>query len=58
MMQESLAALAAEIAAADLSTAAPLDAFRVAYLGRKGRLADLFDQLKTVPADEDRKSVV
>ena len=54
MMQESLAALAVEIATADLSTAAPLDAFRVAYLGRKGRLADLFDQLKTVPADDKR----
>ena len=54
MMQESIAALAAEIAAADLSGAAPREAFRVGYLGRKGRLADLFDQLKTVPADEKR----
>ena len=54
MMQESIAALAAEIAAADLSAPAPLDSFRVAYLGRKGRLADLFDQLKTVPAADKR----
>ena len=54
MLQESIAALAAEITAADLSSAAPRDAFRISYLGRKGRLADLFDQLKTVPAEEKR----
>ncbi len=54
MMQDSIAGLAAEINAADLSSAAHLDAFRISYLGRKGRLADLFDQLKTVPADEKR----
>ncbi len=54
MMQESIARLAAEISAADLSSAAHLDAFRISYLGRKGRLADLFDQLKTVPVDEKR----
>ena len=53
-MQESIAALGAEITTADLSNAAHLDAFRISYLGRKGRLADLFDQLKTVPADEKR----
>ena len=54
MMQESIAALAAEITTANLNSAAYLDAFRISYLGRKGRLADLFDQLKTVPADEKR----
>ncbi|WP_354586389.1 phenylalanine--tRNA ligase subunit alpha [Hymenobacter sp. UYCo722] len=53
-MQDSIAALTAEITTADLSNAAHLDAFRIAYLGRKGRLADLFDQLKAVPADEKR----
>ena len=53
-MQESIASLAAEITTADLSSAAHLDAFRISYLGRKGRLADLFDQLKTVPAEEKR----
>ena len=53
-MQESIASLAAEITAADLSSAAHLDAFRISYLGRKGRLADLFDQLKTVPTDQKR----
>jgi phenylalanyl-tRNA synthetase alpha chain len=54
MMQESIAGLAAEINAYDLSSAAQLDAFRISYLGRKGRLADLFDQLKTVPNEEKR----
>ncbi|TPG65471.1 phenylalanine--tRNA ligase subunit alpha [Hymenobacter nivis] len=54
MLQDSIAGLEAEISAQELATAAQLDAFRIAYLGRKGRLADLFDQLKTVPADEKR----
>ena len=53
-MQDSIAALTAEVTTADLSTATHLDAFRIAYLGRKGRLADLFDQLKTVPAEQKR----
>ncbi len=54
MLSENIARLAADLAAADLSTAAALDQFRLAYLGRKGQLADLFDQLKTVPAEERR----
>ncbi|RZK16464.1 MAG: phenylalanine--tRNA ligase subunit alpha [Hymenobacter sp.] len=53
-MQESISALAAEVAAADVSSAAALDQFRLLYLGRKGRLADLFDQLKTVPNEQKR----
>ena len=53
-MQDSITALRAEITTANLSNAAHLDAFRIAYLGRKGRLADLFDQLKAVPADQKR----
>ena len=53
-MQDSIAALTAEITTADLSNAAHLDAFRIAYLGRKGRMADLFDQLKAVPAEDKR----
>ena len=54
MMQESIAALTAEITTAELNNPAALDAFRISYLGRKGRLADLFDQLKTVPNEEKR----
>ncbi|RFP66868.1 phenylalanine--tRNA ligase subunit alpha [Hymenobacter lapidiphilus] len=52
MLQETIARVRAEIEAADLSTAEQLDQFRIAYTGRKGQLADLFDQLKSVePAD-------
>jgi phenylalanyl-tRNA synthetase alpha chain len=54
MMQESIAQLSAALSTADLSSATALDQFRLAYLGRKGQLADLFDLLKTVPADEKR----
>ena len=53
-MQESIAQLAATLSTADLRAAAALDQFRLTYLGRKGQLADLFDQLKTVPADQKR----
>lgn len=54
MIAESIARLRAALTSADLASAAALDQFRLAYLGRKGQLADLFDQLKTVPADERR----
>ncbi|GAB3829711.1 phenylalanine--tRNA ligase subunit alpha [Hymenobacter jeollabukensis] len=55
-MQDTIQQLQQEIEAYDVTTAAGLDQFRIAYTGRKGRIADLFDQLKTVPA-EDRRSV-
>ncbi len=54
MIAESIARLRADLTAADLTSPAALDQFRLTYLGRKGQLADLFDQLKTVPADERR----
>ena len=54
MMQESIAALTVEITTAELNNPAELDAFRINYLGRKSRLADLFDQLKNVPAENKR----
>ena len=54
MIAESIARLSADLSAADLSSPAALDQFRLMYLGRKGQLADLFDQLKTVPAEERR----
>ncbi|KUG07979.1 phenylalanine--tRNA ligase subunit alpha [Solirubrum puertoriconensis] len=55
-MQDTIQQLREEIEAYDVSTAQQLDQFRIAYTGRKGRLADLFDQLKTVAA-EDRRAV-
>ena len=56
MMQETIARVRSEIEGYDLTTAEQLDQFRIAYTGRKGQLADLFDQLKTVP-QEDRRAV-
>jgi phenylalanyl-tRNA synthetase alpha chain len=53
-MQENIARLRAEIDAYDLTTPEQLDQFRIAYTGRKGQLADLFDQLKTVPQEQRR----
>ena len=35
MLQETIAAVAADISAYDLGTTAQLDAFRIKYLGRK-----------------------
>ena len=53
-MQESISTLASALTTADLSSPAALDQFRLRYLGRKGELANLFDGLKTAPADERR----
>ena len=53
-MQDNITRLRAEIDAYDLSTPEQLDQFRIAYTGRKGQLADLFDQLKTVPQEQRR----
>jgi phenylalanyl-tRNA synthetase alpha chain len=42
----------AESAAASVADARQLDEFRITYLARKGKVAALFDQLKSVPADQ------
>lgn len=54
MLQDSIAGLDAEISAVELNSPSVIDQFRINFLGRKGRLADLFDQLKSVPAEERR----
>ena len=53
-MQEDIARLRAAVAAYDIDTPEQLEQFRVGFTGRKGQLADLFDQLKTVPPEERR----
>lgn len=53
-MQETISRLRAEIEAYDLTAPEQLEQFRIAFTGRKGRLADLFDQLKTVAQDQRR----
>lgn len=56
MMVENIQHVAHEIEAAPLTNAAELEQFRIAYIGRKGRIADLFDNLKQV-APEQRREV-
>ncbi|RAU84509.1 phenylalanine--tRNA ligase subunit alpha [Pontibacter arcticus] len=55
-MVEKIQTVAQEIEAASLTNAAELEQFRIAYMGRKGRIADLFDNLKEV-APEQRREV-
>lgn len=43
---------AAEQDLATAGDAAALEAFRIAYLARKGKIAELFDALRTAPADQ------
>ena len=44
-----------EINAFVISNESDLDNFRIDFVGRKGRLASLFDQLKNVPAEARRE---
>ncbi|MBF9251681.1 phenylalanine--tRNA ligase subunit alpha [Pontibacter sp. 172403-2] len=55
-MVEKIQQIAQEIATAPLGNAAELEQFRIAYMGRKGRIADLFDDMKQV-APEQRRQV-
>ena len=45
----------AEVAAAEFSGADEVEAFRVAYLGRKGKMKDLMAAFKEVPGDQKRE---
>jgi phenylalanyl-tRNA synthetase alpha chain len=55
-MVEKIQRVAQEIEAAPLTNAAELEQFRIAYIGRKGRIAELFDDMKQV-APELRRQV-
>ncbi|WP_242926477.1 phenylalanine--tRNA ligase subunit alpha [Pontibacter vulgaris] len=55
-MVEKIQRVAQEIEAAQLSNAAELEQFRIAYIGRKGIISSLFDDLKQV-APEQRRQV-
>lgn len=54
MLTEEIQRLKAEIERTDLNTRAQLDAYKQSFLSRKGRIADLFDRLRDVPADARR----
>ncbi|MBC6611147.1 phenylalanine--tRNA ligase subunit alpha [Hymenobacter sp. BT507] len=53
-MQENITRLRADMDAYDITSPEQLEQFRIAFTGRKGQLADLFDQLKTVPQEQRR----
>ena len=54
-MQEEIKKIQDEINAFIISNESDLDNFRIDFVGRKGRLASLFDQLKNVPAENRRE---
>ena len=54
-MQEEINKIQDEINAFIISNESELDHFRIEFVGRKGRLSSLFDQLKNVPAETRRE---
>ncbi len=54
-MKDKIQAIQSEIEAFDISNAGALEQFRIQYVGRKGRLAELFDGLKDVAAESRRE---
>ena len=54
-MVEKIQRVAQEIEAAQLSNAAELEQFRIAYIGRKGIISSLFDDLKQVEPEQRRQ---
>ena len=54
-MKDRIGQLMAEVAAAEFSGADEVEAFRVAYLGRKGKMKDLMVAFKEVPGDQKRE---
>lgn len=55
-MKEKVEQLKAEMAQFDVQTAEALEQFRIAYLGSKGAIKDLFAALKEVPNEEKREA--
>ena len=53
-MREKVQEIQQKIAVFAIENPDQLEQFRVAYMGRKGTVADLFDQLKALPADDRR----
>lgn len=54
-MNEQIKALQAEIDSFVISNESELESFRNQFVGRKSRLASLFDELKNVPAENRRE---
>ena len=53
-MKEKIEQVAQDIRAFVIENPAQLEEFRIAYMGRKGHIADLFDGMKTVPNEEKK----
>jgi|TARA_A100001015_G_scaffold306886_1_gene401872 phenylalanyl-tRNA synthetase alpha chain len=53
-MKDRIGQLMADVAAAEFSGEDEVEAFRVAYLGRKGKMKDLMAAFKEVPGDQKR----
>jgi phenylalanyl-tRNA synthetase alpha chain len=53
-MREKIQEIQQQIEAFTIENPAQLEQFRIAYVGRKGVIADLFEGLKTVPAQDKR----
>ena len=54
-MKEQIASIQAEVEQFQIGNESELEQFRIQFVGRKGRLAALFDQLKDVPAEQRRE---
>jgi phenylalanyl-tRNA synthetase alpha chain len=54
-MKEQIALIQAEVEQFHIGNESELEQFRIQFVGRKGRLAALFDQLKEVPAEQRRE---
>ncbi len=54
-MKEQIASIQAEVEQFSIGNESELEQFRIQFVGRKGRLAALFDQLKDVPAEQRRE---
>ena len=53
-MLETIQALRQEIEAQEPATPEELEAFRIAYLGRNGKIPALFDEFKKLPPEEKK----
>ena len=54
-MKDRIGQLMAEVSAAEFAGVDEVEAFRVAYLGRKGKMKDLMAAFKEVPGDQKRE---
>lgn len=55
MLQEKISALSAEIEGLSASTAQEVEELRIKYLSKKGAVSLLFNDFRTVPAEEKRE---